>query len=1222
MTPQQKSAAHLPLLYNPFLNCIFNNPYYNKAPFKQTIEELARNHNDFTILVPPAHVLHHCYDPATELSSHKVLLRELCYNNEEFIRSHIIRTGTSYSSTITPISKVQLVIYNTMSGKQVLFKNGMVFMGKGFKRSLKLNVLLFQYFSSFCDYFPKGSKFMILYVEDCLIGSFDPHQHLSRIPQDDETSSQRSVSQQEVQDSITFEKLLRSFPLLSKAVSERFYRLFHHNNHQFRVLRINTRKKLEHIRIEFHSMLDEAYKIIQDSIKVENPDSEQTYNIINHILSIYPGLDLNRLVHDYVELNLYDKLWAQLLFQYNYPNDDKQSYDPEAVKFLTAETYNRLSCLALNQLDIPIFKPWQINTLQEKVALAIEEFSKLADSSIVNLTAKTKIIINTVNILSDLKSGSDFVMDADVLIGLLIMVIVHSKIDNLEAHLYYIKNFSAIDYSGDGHFNYIMSNLDAVLFHLSSSLSDELSDLIVHSQQNFEFWSAIQQGDVDAAKTMLDEVHENYVGKEIPSSHYLKSKNINGESCIMFAIKAKNFSIYDMLINEHPNWFSIDELLFDKNIITNQNLVMVALADECPEIATDLVNVILSSATKEEQVAYFNSVDNAGRSVGHYLFHNYKLMGILGDIIDWELKDLNSHTPLFSICRCYDHPNYPTLISEAFACVYQKYGGENINFDKHIDKSGNTLLHIILKNIPESQLLSRKENLISVNQQSSKYMTPLTLYVKYYRLENLKDLLQDNRLDFLLEDSKNCYNVFDYFGFLSMKSTIPNETFKKIESLIFGFYIDNFLPKVDCKKLFSLNAKYDQNKRDWFIFFRDSDGISNHKSLEMLKQIIYFIKLDNPCTYLPDKDVVWLNYGLGSTTPYFHKYRINRLIDTLNLFFTGLLYRNGNCYFERFLETGRDRERLTLDFIQEASLRQEKKRANLGVVKLKSSQIDEIEFFLTFAISDLYKYKDALHKFGKLSAIADMKQTDIRTVYLSALKKLVDREGNYTDELKLKVPVEAEIQDSCWGGFHSYVFWLQISLDELLKSVNKILEEIRTWKELYSSIRELNSELHQIEEKSPSNNVPENLNSNNNSNGNPTANGVPTANSQQENGGSLSRRSTFSIEPIPELDFEDDTTSAFFNFSNIIESKKARYKKLLMTKSEKVKQIMKLNVDIKWEHEVVASEISSFLKFRCDFLRFGVKTYVNSETKRIRNNSIELRKLLRDVKNNGKSYRK
>ena len=176
---------------------------------------------------------------------------------------------------------------------------------------------------------------------------------------------------------------------------------------------------------------------------------------------------------------------------------------------------------------------------------------------------------------------------------------------------------------------------------------------------------------------------------------------------------------------------------------------MCALIEESNyEIMDDLVDIILDNATPEEQYMYFNQTDLSGRSVGHYLFHNYKLIAKIGHLIDWELKDNNFHTPLFSLCRCYDHAEYIDIIAAGFDCVYQKYGEDGIDFDRHVDKSGNTLLHVLLKGIPETRILSNKHNLINVNQLNLRCLSPLMLYVKYNRLENLKYLLEDSRLDF------------------------------------------------------------------------------------------------------------------------------------------------------------------------------------------------------------------------------------------------------------------------------------------------------------------------------------------------------------------------------------------------------------------------------------------------------------------------------------------
>ncbi|EMG50864.1 hypothetical protein SBY92_001635 [Candida maltosa Xu316] len=1184
-TQNHKSSTHLPILHNPFLNCLFNNPQHAKSPFKSIVDQLNSNHNQYTILVPPAHILHEYYDPSTENSSSKVLLRELCYNSEDFISSHIISTAAPVSSTITPISKEQSVIYNTLNNKQLLIKNRMIYTGKGFRRSLKLKIASISYFSTFCDYFPKGSQFMLIYIESTLIGGIPPRKPLPPISEPRESAPLKDPI-----DSVTFEQLLRSFPLLSKAVSDKFYRLFHHNNYQFRGLRYNNRKKLAHIRIEFSKILEEAFKIISDSVNAENPNSEQTYNLINHIVSMHPGIDLNKLVHEYVELNLYDVVWSQLIFQFNCPNDDKLAYDSDAMKILTSEMYDNLSCLSLNQLDLPMDKPWQMNELHDRVSLAVQEFEKLADASIANSISKTNVIYNTLRILTQGKNQkNNLVISADALIGLLIMVVIHSKIDNLEAHIYYIKYFNSIDHTNDGQFNYIMSNLDAVLFHFSNKESG-YTDLIENSQKNYDLWNAIKTHDVEKVKEIVDGIQEEYPDSELPENHFFKSKNINGESCLSFAIKAKNFEIYNLLINSNLYWISIDAILFERNVTLNQNLLMCALVEESDtQIVNNLVDIILENATLEEQLTYFNQTDVTGRSVGHYLFHSYKLISKSGHLIDWELKDNNSHTPLFSLCRCYDHVEYLEIIKAGFDCVYQKYEHQGVDFDKHVDKSGNTLLHVLSKGIPQTRILSNQKNLVNVNQLNLRCLSPLMLYVKYNRLENLTEILKDSRLEFFCEDFKNHYNVFDYLSFSALKS-VRTETFQKIEKLIFDFYLDHYFPKSSPENVAALNGKFDVHKKDWLIFFKNSDGYCNYKSLHSIKQILYLTKLRYPVSSFPDEESFWKNYGFGIlTTPLFHKPRINRLIEKFNMLFQSLVYSesiNRSKFYKTFLSES-SKEPSMLESKQKILESLEHEKKSLGEVTYKLSQIQEIEFFLDFSLNDLKVYTLIFGKLAKLVCIGDVKQVDNRNIF----DMIVFRMNDETIFSDIFMPPEVNDQFGTLGQLRDYIYWIQMFGDELLKNVHKLVSFIKSWKEIYYTICHINSELKQMEPPRPQ------------TNGHSNSNGSP---------GNLSREnSSFTIEPVPEHEIEEDH-GFLSNFVGT--SKKTKYKKLIVDKSEAVKHIMKLNIEIKWFHEKIASEISNFLKFRTEFLRFGIKRYTEEEIKKLKQNNIELAKYLYNIK--------
>ncbi|KAI5957575.1 hypothetical protein KGF57_003269 [Candida theae] len=1164
-------SSHLPVLYNPLLNCIFNNPNHSKHPFARTIDELKNKHNIYTILVPAAYVLNEFHDPVTDDSSTKVLLKDLCYNNEDFIKSHIIKTGAPASSTMTPNSKEQSVIYNTMNGKQVLIKNQMVYTGKGFKRSLKLKITSISYFKSFCDYFPKGSQFMIIHLESSLIGGSPPFKLLPSTPPTTTTSTERST---EDVDNVTFEKLLRNFPLLSKAVGDKFYRLFHHNNLQFHQLRTRTRKQLSHIRSEFAKMQEEAYKIISDSVREENPNREQTYNLLNHIISTYPELDLNKLVHEYVELNLYDLMWSQLIYQFNCPNNDKLEYDPDAMKHLTSTEYESLSCLSLNQLDLPVNKPWLINELHQRVYLAIQEFKKLSDPSIVNSTMKTNIVYKTMEILSQSKEGSELVIDADSLIGLLIMTVVHSKIDNIEAHIYYINNFNAVDRNNDGHFSYMMSNLDAVICHLSER-DTSLNSLAASSQENFDLWSGIVDSDVAKVERIIARTDQEYRDLELPAKHCLLSKNINGESSLDFTIKARNFEIYNMILNTSLSWFSIDYILFNKNVITNQNLLMTALIEETDErILDDLLSIITDNATIDEQIAYFNTPDNTGRTVGHYLFHHHHFIPKIGHLIDWELKDHNSHTPLFSLCRCYDHVDYLTLLQDAFDVVYKKYGQKGIDFDKHMDKSGNSLLHIILRGIPQTRILSKDENLVNVNLPNSKNLTPLMLYVKYSRLDNLHEILKDDRLEFLFEDPRSFHNVFDYLSFVGAKSSSSQE-FKKIESLVVDHYFNKFFPN-SVGKLAAFNGRFDSNSREWVILLKDKDCKYRAQSVRSIKQALYVEKLQRPMSIFPDVDIIWRNHAMNVPTSFmFQRLRVNRLLSKLNVILQSVAFYND-------VDTGQFFNTLLGDITQNLSVLEQKqaisavqeseKRA-LGQVKLKFSNVQEMEFFLDFSLQDLQRYGTLVTKLSKLVCVGEQKQIDLRNVQDLAISRF---DGQSFFSKGFSIP-EYHQQRGSLDSLAQYVVWMSMIDDELTKHFHKINQDVSAWKKLYHEICNINSELRSMEPKSQSNDFNGSL--------------ASESQDQDETGEGLHRTRTnsslFSTSSHTHADFVPDESEGL-NLFGLGSTKRNRYKRMVVSKADLVKQIMKLNIDLKWEYEIIATQISNFLTFRSKFLKFGL----------------------------------
>lgn len=1160
---------HLPLLYNPFLNAIFNNPLHLKSPVKSTIQELSLNHNDYTILVPPAHIL----QDGADTNGHKLI--ELCYNSDEFVKSHIIKTSSAFSTTVAPITKVQLIIYNTMNGKQVLLKNGMVFTGKGFRRSVKVLILQVAHFVSFSDYFPLGSRFLVLYIDDSLYG----HQLSMAVPT---PIAPEVLPAKRTNTTVTFEELLRNFPILSRAMSDKFYTLFHHNNRQFQRLRSRQKVPLSEVKSEFTAMVDEAFKIVQDCVNADTVEGERTYKLLHTIVSQHTLVDLNKLVHEYVELNVYDKVWLLLVFQYQ---DDQE---PKVT--LTPLLYKDLSCLSLNQLDIPVEDPWELNILHRRVADAITQFSKLSDLGVVNQRHKAELLREAVEILTKgLGEECDIVIDADTLIGLLIMVVVHSKVPNLEAHVYYIRNFgvsheASVDEKEDGFFNYILSNIDAVIYHLSGNGESHLQDMSAASAQNYEFWYAIQKQDLKALNDLLDAVDEKYASEPLPKHHFLRSRNIHGESCFSFAIRTKNPTVFETLLHRTEEWILIEELLFDKNTTTDQTILMVALLSENKDVTKELLEVILSSATVEEQIAYFNLPDKSGRTAGHYLSHDLDVMDAIGHLIDMTVKDLNSQTPLFSLCRCYDHSDYRSLVQKSFACALQHVTGP-LTFEDHIDKAGNTLLHVLARGIPESGLLTDRA-LIDVNQFNGKNLSPLAIFIRYNRLENIQCLFNDNRLIFDSEEPKNFYNVLDYYSFSASKAAHgSNESFPDIERAVVLRYFKQNFPILDSVNLGVLNARYDNSIGDWIVntVFVQPDSVSTkYISMSKLRQFTKIQKLVYPLGFGLDNDTFWMNFPSGKqTVPTYSKFRANRMLEYITLMFLAMNYHSVSSramFLRNFGRCCKEDSNLTFDLMKEISSIQEHAKGRMGEVKLTQQKIQEIEYFLDFSQSDLVKFQGHVMKLRKLISVGGMKQCDLKSVTDQLLQSLKLIKAGLKEFLRL---------DSTYLKLEPYILWLEEAVIELLKNVTKVKDKLRRWKGVYEKIREINAELHHFE-------------------------GQVVHHPHNEESESLSRRSTTSLDALPVED-DADKNGSFFSFG-LIENKKSRYRKLLLLKAEQVKKVMELNVDIKMDHEAIAAEISQFLTFRSGFTRLSIRIFTEAHLVLLRHRSYELSRMLHGCK--------
>jgi ankyrin repeat protein len=217
-----------------------------------------------------------------------------------------------------------------------------------------------------------------------------------------------------------------------------------------------------------------------------------------------------------------------------------------------------------------------------------------------------------------------------------------------------------------------------------------------------------------------------------------------GESVPMMAIQNERPESLKYLLSLHE-YYPPYVVLDDAN---NEGTTLLSAAVQLGH--TELIDIILDfiyHAGPESVVRdYLAKQDTRGRSVAHYLFNAPALISRVGRLLPWRQKDRNGQTPLFALCRSYDHGNYRQMVEAALVAATNAQGdGQPLHLDDHIDVKGNTLLHIV--NDPQIALRVLLHCDSDVNATNDKKFTSLMVASKYGRLEMVRALFGDPRVD-------------------------------------------------------------------------------------------------------------------------------------------------------------------------------------------------------------------------------------------------------------------------------------------------------------------------------------------------------------------------------------------------------------------------------------------------------------------------------------------
>ncbi|RKF79930.1 putative vps9 domain protein [Golovinomyces cichoracearum] len=222
-----------------------------------------------------------------------------------------------------------------------------------------------------------------------------------------------------------------------------------------------------------------------------------------------------------------------------------------------------------------------------------------------------------------------------------------------------------------------------------------------------------------------------------------QTQDIFGESLLMMAVQNQQGESLKYLLSL-KNYYPPDFVLGDVN---NEGTTLLSAAVQLGYSKS--INTLLEFLFMQKRTVikdYLRLQDVRGRSVAHYLFNAPSLITSVGYLLSWRQKDKNGQTPLFAICRSYDHRCYRMMVETALASAkFSSANGELLHLDDHVDAKGNTLLHII--NDPQIAYKILTQCHANVNATNNKKFTPLMVASKYGRTEMIRVLFGDERTD-------------------------------------------------------------------------------------------------------------------------------------------------------------------------------------------------------------------------------------------------------------------------------------------------------------------------------------------------------------------------------------------------------------------------------------------------------------------------------------------
>nr|OQO29324.1 hypothetical protein B0A51_02900 [Rachicladosporium sp. CCFEE 5018]OQO29874.1 hypothetical protein B0A51_02326 [Rachicladosporium sp. CCFEE 5018] len=270
----------------------------------------------------------------------------------------------------------------------------------------------------------------------------------------------------------------------------------------------------------------------------------------------------------------------------------------------------------------------------------------------------------------------------------------------------------------------------------------------------------------------VDSISDGSVHNDLSAEKLAQTQDGDGSSVLMMTVDARQAKALHFLLSI-PAQFRAEFVLDDVN---NEGTTLLSAAVQSGDgpVIDELLSYLELNASSTQIEHYFLLQDSKGRCVAHYLFNQPHLIQRFGKKLPWRLKDRNGQTPLFALCRSYDHEEYHSMIVTALTLATEAQGdGRRLQLDDHVDAKGNTLLHVVNDMDITVRLLRHCDS--DVNAANDKRFTPLMVGSKYGRLDLVRALFGDPRTDLTLRELR---------GLSAVELAKDDEVRNKIDDLV------------------------------------------------------------------------------------------------------------------------------------------------------------------------------------------------------------------------------------------------------------------------------------------------------------------------------------------------------------------------------------------------------------------------------------------------------